>query len=130
MDLNYTPGAGLASATLLDAEAARLEARLASIDALRQEKQEQVQLDWSTLKREVDRQPSLLATINSASDVLASFERLYFGGLRSWLEVLNALQELSQAELRLAQAGNATTLAYYRWRLRAGQLPTDSDWTQ
>lgn len=130
LDLNYTPGAGLASATLLDAEAARLEARLASIDALRQEKQEQVQLDWSTLKREVDRQPSLLATINSASDVLASFERLYFGGLRSWLEVLNALQELSQAELRLAQAGNATTLAYYRWRLRAGQLPTDSDWTQ
>jgi adhesin transport system outer membrane protein len=103
---------------------------LASIDALRQEKQEQVQLDWSALKREFDRQPSLVATINSARDVLESYERLYFGGLRSWLEVLNALQELTQAQLRLAQAGNATTLAYYRWRLRSGQLPSDTDWTK
>ncbi len=130
LDLNYSPGAGLASATLSDAEEARLQARLASIDALRQEKQEQVQLDWSALKREFDRQPSLVATINSARDVLESYERLYFGGLRSWLEVLNALQELTQAQLRLAQAGNATTLAYYRWRLRSGQLPSDTDWTK
>jgi outer membrane protein TolC len=69
-----------------------------------------------------------MATIDSAGDVLASYERLYFGGLKTWLEVLNALQELTQSELRLAQSGNATTLAYYRWRLRGGDLPLNSDW--
>lgn len=128
INLNYTPGAGLANLSQSAAEAARLEARLAAIDALRQEKREQLRLDWSSLQREFDRKASLVATIDSARDVLASYERLYFGGLKTWLEVLNALQELSQSELRLAQAGNATTLAYYRWRLRGGQLPTDSDW--
>lgn len=130
LNLTYAPGAGLANASQSAAEGARLEARLAAIDALRQEKREQVRLDWSSLQREFDRRASLEATIDSARDVLASYERLYFGGLKTWLEVLNALQELSQSELRLAQAGNATTLAYYRWRLRGGQLPTDSEWTK
>lgn len=130
LGLNYTPGAGLASLSQSAADGARLRARLEAVDAVRQDKQEQLLQDWSTLQREFARQTSVASTIDSASDVLASYERLYFGGLKSWLEVLNALQELSQSELRLAQAVNATTLAYYRWRLRGGELPTQPDWMQ
>ena len=126
--LNYTPGAGLATLSQASADQARLQARLEAVDSVRQEKQEQLMLDWAALQREFDRQGSLMATIDSAGDVLASYERLYFGGLKTWLEVLNALQELTQSELRLAQSGNATTLAYYRWRLRGGDLPLNSDW--
>jgi outer membrane protein, adhesin transport system len=128
LGLNYAPGAGLAALSQSSAEQARLQARLDAVDSVRQEKQEQLMLDWAALQREFEREGSLLATISSAADVLASYERLYFGGLKSWLEVLNALQELSQSELRLAQSGNATTLAYYRWRLRGGDLPLNSDW--
>lgn len=128
LGLNYTPGAGLASLSKSAADSARLRARLEAVDAVRQEKQEQLLQDWSILQREFNRQTSLVTTIDSAREVLASYERLYFGGLKTWLEVLNALQELSQSELRLAQAGNATTLAYYRWRLRGGELPTNPDW--
>ena len=91
---------------------------------------EQLLLDWSALLREFDRRASLESTISSASDVLISYERQYFSGLKTWLEVLNAVQELSQSQLRLAQAGNATTLAYYRWRLRGGELPHHADWTR
>jgi outer membrane protein, adhesin transport system len=130
LGLNYTPGAGLASLSQSAADSARLRARLEAVDAVRQDKQEQLLQDWATLQREFARQASLASTIDSASDVLASYERLYFGGLKTWLEVLNALQELAQSELRLAQAGNATTLAYYRWRLRGGELPTQPDWMQ
>ena len=128
LGLNYTPGAGLAAVSQSAGDQARLQARLEAVDSVRQEKQEQLMLDWAALQREFDRQGSLLATIGSAGDVLASYERLYFGGLKTWLEVLNALQELSQSELRLAQSGNATTLAFYRWRLRGGDLPLNSDW--
>lgn len=128
LGLSYTPGAGLAAISQSAADQARLQARLEAVDSVRQEKQEQLMLDWSALQREFDRQGSLLATIESANDVLASYERLYFGGLKTWLEVLNALQELTQSELRLAQSGNATTLAYYRWRLRGGDLPLHADW--
>jgi len=130
LGLNYTPGAGLASTTQSAADSARLQARLDAVDSIRQEKREQLSLDWASLQREFDRRSSLEATISSASEVLASYERLYFGGLKSWLEVLNAVQELTQSELRLAQAGNATTLAYYRWRLRGGELPHQTNWMQ
>jgi adhesin transport system outer membrane protein len=126
--LNYTPGAGLAALSQSAADQARLQARLEAVDSVRLEKQEQLTLDWSALRREFDRQGALLATIDSAADVLASYERLYFSGLKTWLEVLNAQQELTQSELRLAQSGNATTLAYYRWRLRGGDLPIHADW--
>ncbi len=126
--LNYTPGAGLAAVSQTAADQARLQARLEAVESVRQEKQEQLTLDWAALQREFERQGTLLVTINSAGDVLASYERLYFSGLKTWLEVLNAQQELTQSELRLAQSGNATTLAYYRWRLRGGDLPTHADW--
>jgi len=126
--LNYTPGAGLAALSQTAADQARLQARLEAIESVRQEKQEQLTLDWAAFQREFDRQGSLLATIDSAGAVLASFERLYFSGLKTWLEVLNAQQELTQSELRLAQSGNASTLAYYRWRLRGGDLPLHADW--
>lgn len=128
--LNYTPGAGLSSMSQSAADSARLQARLEAVDAVRLEKRELLLQDWASLQREFDRQSSLASTIDSASEVLASYERLYFGGLKSWLEVLNALQELSQSQLRLAQAGNATTLAYYRWRLRGGELPNQTNWMQ
>jgi adhesin transport system outer membrane protein len=128
LGLNYTPGAGLATLSQSAADSARLQARLEVVDAVRQEKREQLLQEWSSMQREFNRQGSLTSTIDYANEVLASYERLYFGGLKSWLEVLNALQELSQSELRQAQAANATTVSYYRWRLRGGELPSQPDW--
>jgi adhesin transport system outer membrane protein len=128
LGLNYTTGSGLSNFSKSQAEASRLRARQDALDSLIQDKQEQLVSDASELKREFERQDSLAATISSARAVLASYERQYFGGLKSWQEVLNALQELSQSELRQAQAVNATTLAYYRWRLNGGELPTQTNW--
>jgi adhesin transport system outer membrane protein len=130
LGLNYTPGAGLSSFAQSAAEEARYRALVDSVDTIRQQKQELMMLDWSNLRREIDRQEGLLATIDNAKAVLASYERQYFAGLKTWLEVLNALQELSQAELRPTQAMNAATLAYYRWRINGGDLPTNSQWTR
>lgn len=130
LGLNYTPGAGFSSFSKSAAESARLQARLEAVDSVRREKREQLLVDWAALQREFDRGTYLGTTTDSAREVLASYERLYMGGLKSWLEVLNALQELSQSELRQAQAANAATLAYYRWRLRSGELPTNANWTR
>jgi len=130
LGLNYTPGAGFSSFSKSAAESARLQARLEAVDSVRREKREQLLVDWAALQREFDRGTYLGTTTDSAREVLASYERLYMGGLKSWLEVLNALQELSQSELRQAQAANAATLAYYRWRLRGGELPTNANWTR
>lgn len=130
LGLNYSPGAGLSSFAQSAAEEARYRALVDSVDTIRQQKQELMMLDWSNLRREIDRQEGLLATIDNARAVLESYERQYFAGLKTWLEVLNALQELSQAEVRPTQAMNAATLVYYRWRINGGDLPTNSQWTR
>lgn len=125
--LTYSSGSGMASLSQAQADQARLQAKLDEVAAIKQDKREQLLQDWTAFQREFDRQDSLQMTIDSAADVLASYERLYFGGLKSWLEVLNALQEVGQAKLRLAQTTNASTIAYYRLRLRMSDLPTNSD---
>ena len=67
------------------------------------------------MQREFDRRDSLVATISSASDVLASYERLYFGGLKSWLEVSSCSNfeafQARRANLRYRQA-STKKLAY------------------
>jgi adhesin transport system outer membrane protein len=123
--LNYTTGAGMANHSQAQAESDRLQARLQAIEALLKEKEEQISLDTSNLKREINRQPSLQDTVDSAKDVLTSYERQYFAGMKTWQEVLNALQELSQSELRLEQARNGATSAYYRLRLNKGDMTTN-----
>lgn len=130
LGFNYTPGAGLSTFSRSAAEEARLRGLIDNVDAIRSQKQELLMLDWSNLRREVDGQEGLLATISSARDVLESYERQYLAGLKSWLDVLNALQELSQAEARPTQAMNTATVAFYRWRINGGSLPTSTEWMQ
>lgn len=130
LGLNYTPGAGLSNFSQSAAEEARLRGLVDNVDIIRSQKQELLMLDWSNLRREIDRQEGLVATITSARDVLESYERQYFAGLKSWLDVLNALQELSAAEMRPTQAMNAATLAFYRWRINGGDLPTNTEWVR
>lgn len=129
LGFNYTPGSGLANFSQSAADEARLRSLIDNVDTVRSQKQELLMLDWSNLRREVDRQNGLNATITNAREVLESYERQYFAGLKSWLDVLNALQELSQAEVRPTQAMNAATLAFYRWRINGGDLPTNTQWT-
>lgn len=128
LGFNYTPGAGLSNFSQSAAEESRLRGLADNVDIIRSQKQELLMLDWSNLRRELDRQEGLMATITSARDVLESYERQYFAGLKSWLDVLNALQELSAAEMRPTQAMNAATLAFYRWRINGGDLPTNTEW--
>lgn len=125
--LTYSTGSGMASLSQAQADHARLQAKLDEIEAIKQDKRELFLQDWAALQRDLARHDSLQLTVDSANDVLTSYERLYFGGLKSWLEVLNALQEVAQANLRLAQTTNASTIAYYRLRLRMSDLPTNSD---
>lgn len=128
LGLNYFTDTGLAVISKERAQESRLQAQIEEIEALRQEKHDLYIQDWSSLRREFDRQSGLQGIIEISREVLASYDRLYFAGLKSWIEVLNALQDVSQSELRVAQAANATTLAYYRFRLRGAELPSTSDW--
>jgi adhesin transport system outer membrane protein len=97
-------------------------------DAIVQDLNEQVRVEWEGLRRDIDRQGVQNQAIISAREVLASYERQFTAGRKSWLDVLNALRELTQSEIRLAQAQASATAGLYRLRLRSGALPGDNHW--
>ena len=126
--LNYTPGAGFSSVARSAADAQRLEGLQLATESAAQDVQEQLRIEWESLRRDIDRQGVQRQAIGSAREVLESYERQFVAGRKSWLDVLNALRDLTQSDIRLTQAQASATAGLYRLRLRSGALPSDTYW--
>ncbi len=126
--LNYAPGAGFSSVARAGADAQRLVGFQLATEAIAQDLNEQVRVEWEGLRRDIDRQGVQRQAIASAREVLESYERQFVAGRKSWLDVLNALRDLTQSEIRLTQAQASATAGLYRLRLRSGALPGDNHW--
>ncbi len=126
--LNYAPGSGFSTLAKANADAQRLVGFELASDAIVQDLNEQVRVEWEGLRRDIDRQGVQNQAINSAREVLESYERQFIVGRKTWLDVLNALRELTQSDVRLAQAQAGASAGLYRLRLRAGALPGENHW--
>jgi adhesin transport system outer membrane protein len=110
------------------ADAQRLVGFQLATEAIAQDLTEQIRVEWESLRRDIDRQGVQRQAIGSAREVLESYERQFVAGRKSWLDVLNALRDLTQSEIRLTQAQASATAGLYRLRLRSGALPGDNHW--
>ena len=63
---------------------------------------------------------ALLRAVAGSEAVLASYQRQFQGGKKSWLDLLNAVRELTQNEYALADAKTSLMGAVYRYQVRAG----------
>jgi adhesin transport system outer membrane protein len=63
----------------------------------------------------------MMANIKANAAVLASYERLFVAGKRSWLEVMNAAREVSDSELALADIEAQMIAGRYRLALYAAE---------
>lgn len=126
--LNYAPGSGFQSVARAGADAQRLVGLELAAEAVAQDLSEQLRVEWESVRRDIDRQGVQNQAIANARDVLESYERQFTAGRKSWLDVLNALRELTQSEIRLAQAQAGASAGLYRLRLRSGALPGDNHW--
>jgi len=97
-------GAGLSN---LD-EVAALEQRITSLredaTAKKMEVTQQYTSQNLSLQQSLQSMPALQANVDSNTESLASMERQFLTGRRSWIDVLNAVRELTQAELDLVDA--------------------------
>lgn len=102
--LRAQPGAGLSAASAIAAAQRRLdEARLAKEEAVRNVR-EQVQTAYAEWQAA---QVRLTSTRNSASMaqlVFDSYTRQYATGRKTWIDVLNAVREISQSQFILADS--------------------------
>ncbi len=121
--MDYVPGAGLSGAAGVDAAEARVSSLRESREAARRELIVKVSGDYEDHLSSLSRRQDILRTLKAATEVLASYDRLFIAGKRNWLDVLNAARELMQVEMSLADIDALCTASYQRLRLHQGEFP-------
>lgn len=117
VQLQFTPGAGLSSLAARRSAEAQVEAVRASREAAALELASRVRAEHDELQSALMRRDDVLTSIEATGKVLASYERLFAAGRRSWLDVLNAARELADAQMALADLDAQLTAGRYRLTL-------------
>lgn len=120
--MDYVPGAGLSAAAGVDAAEARAGSLRESRETARRELVTKIAADYEDHLSSLSRKQDILRTLKAATEVLASYDRLFIAGKRNWLDVLNAARELMQVENTLADVEALLAASYYRLRLHGGEL--------
>lgn len=121
--LSATPGAGLSAQTGVEAAVARVEALRAEVESSRRALIEQVTLEHVSALAQVQRRQSLEAGLGLTRDMVASWDRQFLAGRKTWVEVMNAARELSQAQTSLAEVNVAYVMATWRLVLLVEGVP-------
>jgi adhesin transport system outer membrane protein len=108
-------GAGLTTGMQLDSIAKRREVLLNDLENVERTVREQVQTEWIQLTTALNRLPSLRQSLASAKMTAQAWDRQFLAGRKSWMEVMNTVRELLQADLDVVDA--ETQIMLGSWRL-------------
>jgi outer membrane protein, adhesin transport system len=120
--LQAQPGAGLSARSGVNAALARREATRQTEAAARRDIQQQITLDWNEWTAARSRVKTAEQARSTSAEVSESYARQYTAGRKTWLDVLNAVREATQAELALADAQSQMQAAVLRLKLFSGTL--------
>jgi len=120
VSMQYAPGSGLSLGSQIEAAERRLSAVQNTSEAGRRDISERVEAEWRDLESSQRRLPELQRSREGAAEVLASNRRLFVSGRRSWIDLLNSVREIAQAEQAEAEARSVSVGAYYRLGLLLG----------
>lgn len=130
--LQGSTGAGLGGVAALDAQEARIQSARLAVETLRSELRDQYTQEH-TRHASADQRARLTKSYAQTSlSVLNSYRRQFDAGRRSWLELLNMVREVHQAELDASAALIDQQLAAFRVLLlvRAPDLNNDFSFGQ
>ena len=88
---------------------------VSEVETERQNLSEQVRNDLTLYRNLAVRIPSLSTSLQSTRQIQEAWERQFLAGRKSWLEVMNAVREIQQAESQLIEA--QTNQMQLSWRL-------------
>ncbi len=102
--LSYTPGGGLS--TIASAGAARDRARASTIqiETFKRDLAERLNAEYNEFEFSKLKKESLSASVALASELSSSYDRQYLVGRKSWLDLMNAVRELAQTRMQLAES--------------------------
>jgi adhesin transport system outer membrane protein len=99
----------------LDAIAKKREVLTNDLENVERSAREQVETEWIQLSSAINRLPSLKQSLESARLTAQAWDRQFLAGRKSWMEVMNTVRELLQADLDLVDA--ETQILLGSWRL-------------
>jgi len=120
--LRYVPGAGFSTQLEAAALAERLEAQSHDIEAATRTVTQLVFDDEQTFETNAIQAEAQGASLLGAQRVLASYERQFQAGRKTWQDLLNAAREVVQNEFNLGDAQSAMQGAMYRLQARLGAI--------
>jgi adhesin transport system outer membrane protein len=89
----------------------------------------EMQNDYRDYTNALHRLASQQQSLQGAEKVLASYQRQFQVGRKSWLDLLNAARELSQSQYALADTHALLESALYRLKLRTQHPSLFSDFS-
>lgn len=120
--LQAQPGAGLSSRSAVAAAIARREGARQALEAGRREVLEQVESAWNDWVSARERLELVQRASDINAEVFESYTRQFVIGRKSWVEVLNAVRETTQARYLVADARAQVGVAAWRLRALTGRL--------
>lgn len=123
--LQAQPGAGLSAKSGVDAAVARREAARQTREAAQRDVLQQLAQDWNDWSESRIRAEHAELARATAAEVAESYARQYTAGRKTWLDVLNAVREATQAELSLVDTTSQMRAAALRLKVLTGVLRLD-----
>lgn len=120
LGLQYTPNAGFSNLLQAQALLTRVESAQQVVETTQREVQEAFENDREEISSARQKVASLERAVSGSTAVWESYERQFQGGKKSWLDLLNAVRELTQNEYSLADAKTGLMGSVYKYQVRAG----------
>lgn len=102
--LEAQPGAGLSAGTDISAARSRQRAVEFSREGALRDVQERIGVDWNELRHARERKDNAELSRKTSERVFESFTQQFTTGRKSWIDVMNAVREFTQAEFALSDA--------------------------
>jgi adhesin transport system outer membrane protein len=126
LGVEFKPGPGLSSLTAVQAAAARVEASEEAVVVHERQLAQQVRAAWLDLQAQTLQLEPSRAISSSTDEVVASYLRQYQVGRKTWLDVLNAQRETTQARYTLADLEAGIQAAHLRLLMLSGRIDARS----
>lgn len=120
--LNFQPGAGLSAQSAIQEAMARKDASENTLQSSRKDLSDKVRADWNQRQTTLADAVVIDELVEATESMYESFLRQFPVGRKSWMELLNARKEATQAKYALADARWTGFLAALRVGVATGNV--------
>lgn len=124
--VTYQPGAGLSALSSIKEAESRRNAADLSRESTKKDIVDKIRSDWNQMSASQSEAEVLGELVESTRGVYESFVRQYAAGRKTWVEVLNARREATQARYSLADAQWNGFLAGVRMEVATGKTSANT----